>query len=65
MLQVWRWISTGQIVYGYADKGLDCVTTENDDIGIMVLSLTGQTLCYCTQRELKQLASFQGYHKAN
>lgn len=61
MLQVWVWISTGDIVYGYADKGIDCVIGANDSTGIMVLSKEGKSMFYCTQGELKKLASFQGY----
>lgn len=62
MLQIWKWLSTGDIVYGYADKGIDCVIGANDSVGIMVLDAEGKTLFYATQGELKKLASFQGYH---
>jgi len=65
MLQVWKWISTGDIVYGYADKGIDCVNCANDSVGIMVLDACGRTLFYAKQGELRKLASFQGYHNPN
>lgn len=61
MLQIWIWNSNKQMVYGYADKGLDCPCPENDHVGIMVLDTNGKSLLYCTQKELKSLASFQGY----
>lgn len=65
MLQIWKWISTGEIVYGYADKGLDCVIGANDSVGIMVLNGEGKRVLYCTQGELKRLASFQGYRNSD
>ncbi len=64
MLQVWQWISTKEIVYGYADRGLDYVTSQNADVGIMVLDQNGKHLLYCTQGELRTLANFFGYKTA-
>lgn len=62
MLQVWHWISTQQIVYAYADKGLDY--SAPDDTGIMVIDQNGKSMLYCTLRELKTLANFLGYKTA-
>lgn len=63
MLQLWKWISTGEMVYGYADKGIDCVIGANDSTGIMVMDMNGRTMFYCTQGELRKLADFYGYRK--
>lgn len=62
MLQIWIWNSTRAMVYGYADKGLDCVHGNNDNVKIMLIDTNGKSLLYLKQSELKKLASFQGYH---
>lgn len=61
MLQIWQWISTGTMILGYADKGIDCPITVNNDIGIMLMDMRGNTLMYIKQGELRQLANFMGY----
>lgn len=64
MLMIWKW-NTGSIVYGYADKGVDCAISANDGVGIMVLNDKGESLFYATMGELRKLATFQGYHNPN
>ena len=60
MLQIWKWISTGAVVYGKVD-GVDLPIRANDNANVNVISPEGVVILRCTQGELRKLASFQGY----
>ena len=60
MLQLWVWISSGQVYYGKAD-GVDLPLAANDTVMVNVLNKAGVVVLRCSQGELRKLASFQGY----